>query len=120
MKVCKYYDQSFKIITGCIQVLLDYCPLGGLCHTVVSENNCTDEDLKCIIQYCNKKENENELEKSLSIFICQELLKIPYEKRLFLLNFLDYFEDQDIYLLENENCNEDCESCIYYRSKNDN
>lgn len=91
----KYWHPKFEIVANLIHLLykLDGCICGGLCHIVVDENNIRDNDLKCVIDLCNK--NKDKIDSELSKAICEIMLQFSMEQRIILFTCMedDYFDD---------------------------
>jgi len=106
---CKYYNPRLNMIRELIACLysLEGCCCGGLCHIVTDDNNFRDEDLKCIINECDKEENKDRVEVPLCKLICEEMLKISIQERSLLFN--SYYAE----IL----CDKNCKICEVEKGK---
>ena len=80
------YKSKYEVISKLIHLLYDLpgCGTGGMCHIVTDDDNIYDEDLKFVIEYCNREENKDRIDKEISILICSLLLELSFEKRVIL------------------------------------
>ena len=85
------FNHKMPIIIKSIQTLYDLpnCGSGGCCHIVTDDNNIRDDDLKWVIDYCDKPENKDRVDKELSEFICKLLLQLSFEQRCILFYMFD-------------------------------
>ena len=94
------YNPKMPIIVQSIQTLysLPGCGAGGCCHIVTDDGNIQDKDLQFVIDYCNRPENADCVDKELSELICKLLLQLSFEQRcvLFYMFLSNYFDDFDI------------------------
>lgn len=105
---CKYYDPRIAAIRIMISALYDIegCHCGGLAHVVVDDDNFTDEIIDWEIEYCNKEENKDCVEKELVITIIKELKKLSIEQRALLFSSFYSFR-----------CDSDCSNCLIDKGK---
>lgn len=91
------WNPKIPIIEGMIHTLYDQpcCSCGGLCHIVTDDDNIRDEDLKFVIEYCEREENASRPDKELSSWICQLLLQLTFEQRAGLFGMMEADIDID-------------------------
>ena len=101
------YNSKFMVVSKLIEVLydLDGCECGGLCHIVTDDDNIYDNDLDWVIEWCNKEENKDRVEKELCILICTLLKQMTFKQRAILFDIMNCGSG---YFLE------DCESVYTY------
>lgn len=94
------WNKKITIINGLIDLLydLDDCSTGGLCHIVVDDENIKDSNLEFVIEYCQREENKDCVDKELSSLICQLLLELNLEQRAALFGMkmmcdIDYLDE---------------------------
>ena len=77
------YHPKMQIIVELIHILYDLpeCEAGGCCHIVTDDDNIDDDDLKWVIEYCQKDDNDH-IDKELSKTICELLLQLTPEQRI--------------------------------------
>lgn len=108
-----YYHEKFPIVKEMIHVLydLDGCNVGGLCHVVTDDDNIHDDDLQFVIDYCEKEENKDRIDKELSSMICKIMLQMTFLQRAVLFWSMNHdmdfsnkedFDDNFGFLLTNE------------------
>lgn len=93
------WNPKMEIIVNAIHILynLPGCGTGGCCHIVTDDDNIKDEDLKWVIDYCHSDENKNCVDRELSSLICELLLQLSYEQRMYLFAGMnDGLFDEDI------------------------
>lgn len=94
------YNPKMPIIVQSIQTLYSLlgCGTGGCCHIVTDDDNIQDEDLQFVIDYCNRPENADRVDKELSEMICKLLLQLSFEQRcvLFYMFLSNYFDNVDL------------------------
>ena len=80
------YKPKYQVISKLIYLLydLDDCGAGGCCHFVTDDDNLYDDDLKFVIEYCQRKENANCIDKEISTLICTLLLDLSFAQRVIL------------------------------------
>jgi len=92
-KIIIPWNDKIQVISGLINILykLKDCNTGGLCHTVVSDGNIEDTDLKSVINECEKKENFTRIDVDISKLICELLLQLSYEQRVTLILLMNVY-----------------------------
>lgn len=96
----KYYHPKFIILSKLIHLLYDLpgCNCGGCCHIVVDENNIRDDDLKCVIKYCD--ENKDKIDSDISKLIATIMLELSFVQRVILFYIMEEYDwiDDDEYI----------------------
>lgn len=84
------YNPKMQIIVELIHLLYDLpeCGAGGCCHIVTDDDNIDDDDLKWVIEYCQKDDNDH-IDKELSRTICELLLQLSHEQRICLFYLMN-------------------------------
>ena len=84
------YNPKMQIIVELIHLLYDLpnCGAGGCCHIVTDDDNISDDDLKFVIDYCNKPDNDR-LDKEISRTICELLLQLSIKQRICLFYLMN-------------------------------
>lgn len=85
---CKYYKPHMNTIRELISCLyeLEGCCTGGLAHIVTDDNNIDDDDIQWVLDECDKEENKDRTERGLVKLICEELLKLTIQERIYLFS----------------------------------
>lgn len=88
---CEYWHPKFYLVKELIHLLyqLDECSTGGCCHIVTDDNNIYDRDLDWVIEYCNREETKDRIDRELSKTICIILKEMTFQQRAVLFWFLD-------------------------------
>ena len=88
----KNYHPKFKLALDLIHVLyeLDGCGTGGCCHIVTDDDNIYDDCLDAVIEYCEKEENKDRIDKELSSTICKILKQMSFTQRAILFDCMLY------------------------------
>lgn len=86
------YNPKMEIIVELIHMLyqLPDCETGGCCHIVTDDDNVHDNDLKWVMEYCHRQENNSRIDRELSYTICEMLLQLTYEQRVCLFDMMNY------------------------------
>lgn len=89
--MCEYWHPKFYLVKELISLLydLDGCGAGGCCHIVTDDNNIYDSDLDFVIEYCDREENKNCIDKELSKTICTILKEMTFKQRSVLFWYID-------------------------------
>ena len=91
------YNPKMPIIMMAIQMLytLPGCGAGGCCHIVTDDDNIDDDSLQFVIEYCDRPENADRVDRELSKLICELLLQLSFEQRcvLFYMFLANYMHD---------------------------
>lgn len=101
---CKYFNPHMNTIRELIACLynLEGCACGGLAHIVTDDNNLEDHHIRWVLEdYCEQEENKDRTERGLVKLICEELLKLSMQERVYM--FSHYYGD----VL----CDKDCKNC---------
>lgn len=100
---CKYFTPKLNTIRELISCLynLEGCCTGGLAHIITDDDNIDDDDIKWVLEYCDKEENKDRTENGLVKLICNELLKLSMQERVLL--FSSYYS----YIM----CDNNCDTC---------
>lgn len=100
----KYWHPKFNLVGGLIQLLyeLDDCGCGGCCHIVVDDDNLYDDCLDFVIEYCEREENKDCIDRELSSTICTILKQMTFTQRAILFEHLN--DDYIGVNLDNEIC----------------
>ena len=85
---CKYYKPHMNTIRELISCLyqLEGCCCGGLAHIVTDDNNIEDHFLKWVLEQCDEEENKDRTERGLVKLICEELLQLSIQERVYLFS----------------------------------
>ena len=83
------WNPKIPIIIGLIETLYRVCHGGGCCHIVTDDYNIEDYHLQWVIDYCNKSESNDCIDKELSSLICQLLLQLSIGQRRYLFFLYD-------------------------------
>lgn len=91
------YKPKYQVISKLIHLLydLDGCGAGGCCHIVTDDENLYDDDLKFVIEYCQREDNANCIDKEISTLICTLLLDLSFAQRVILFEVLIMYEYVD-------------------------
>lgn len=81
--------QTMFYIEQCIKTLYKFECSGGCCHIVTDDYNITDEDLKWVIDFCQKEENSDRPDRFLSKCICEQLLTLKIDYRIILFDMME-------------------------------
>lgn len=79
---------KMRVIEDCIHTLYNITASGGCCHIVTDDDNIEDDDLKWVIEYCERDENADKEDRFLSKFICEQLLLLSREYRIILFDMM--------------------------------
>lgn len=105
MAKCKFYDKHIDTIKAYIHCLYGLddgnCCTGGLLHIVTDDGNLEDDDIRFCLNLCNEHPEREESE--IGKLFCNELLKLPMEKRR-----LVYYRD----VIVDAFCNNNCRDCF--------
>lgn len=85
------WNKKIGLVYSLMETLynLDESACGGLCHTVTDDGNIDDDSLKWVIDYTKRESNENRVDCELSRAICEILLYLSMEQRMFLFAIID-------------------------------
>ena len=85
------YNPKMEIIVDLVKILykLPDCSAGGCCHIVTDDDNIEDKDLLWVMDYCKQPENIGRIDSELSYAICEMLLRLSREQRIYLFYLWD-------------------------------
>jgi hypothetical protein len=79
----EHYNEKVAYVGKLIQLLYDDLEqsAGGLLHIVLDDGNVEDEHIKWCIDYCNREENANRVDKYLCLEIAHKMLELDMNQR---------------------------------------
>jgi hypothetical protein len=103
---CKYWTTEAKRVCVLVKVLYEELGerAGGLLHIVLDDGNLEDEHIQWCIEYCNREENANRIDKDICFEIAQRMLRLNYIERV-----LVYYQ------WDTKFCGGDCTKCVITR-----
>ncbi len=112
-ETCKYWDDRLKTCFALVSAIygIEGCGTGGLAHVAIDDGNIDKKTLQWTIGECIKQSGRPEA--PIVRLLCEKLLELPLETRLFFLHRLSFGVEQAPACWKNKNAEEcDCETCI--------
>jgi hypothetical protein len=99
----KHNSKNVEYVSKLVTLLyddLDEC-CGGMLHIILDDGNLEDEHILWCIEYCNRDENKDRIDKYLCLEIAHKMLQMnEFERRLV------YYGDLGF------ECEFDCDNCV--------
>lgn len=103
---CIYWTKEVERVCVLVKVLYEELGerAGGLLHIVLDDGNLEDHNIQWCIEYCNRKENAQRIDKDICLEIAQRMLKLSYTERMLIY-----------YQWDGEFCDGNCDECAIMR-----
>ena len=103
---CIYWTKEVKRVCILVKVLYEELgeSTGGLLHIVLDDGNLEDKHIQWCIEYCNREENANRIDKDICLEIAHRMLGLNYIERI-----LVYYQWDAMF------CGDDCTKCVITR-----